>query len=632
MTNQEKIDKVKKAVNSIIFPITVGVLIFLKCILLYYNSIAIPQSLPIETVLGTIGFITIIVCILCLLTNRARVIASIIVDLLISLILFGDNVYYRYSNNVLSVSQITNLQYGDEIAGTIPELLKLSHILYFVDIILLIILVIHTKIEKRKIGSRAKLILRIVTFVVIVIGCIFVKKNYIDIASEKVYNKDQQIREATIFGYHIYDFENALNIKKKVKYKNYDEMIKAYNELKSEYETEYGETEKNLKGILEGKNVIVLQLESVQEFVLNKQINNTPITPNLNKFLAENIEISNMYMQSYSTTADSEHSTLTSLYPMENGMAFSKHYTNTYDDIFKIFKNANYHTSYVHGNDAYFWNRGNVYSRMAVDDIELKDKFDDTEYINGYLSDEIIYNQTIEKMKNYEKPFFSFIVSASSHTPFELEGLQDESKVTVDVGKYKDTYFGNYIEAVNYADYAFGVFIEKLKAEGLYDNTAIILYGDHNGLPMYDENMKDFLSYLDSDITDVDLKLNYARVLRGMKIPGIKSLKIEKPVSKVDIKPTLAYLCNIEDGFSLGTNMFNKKDFVILNNQRIITDKYYYDENWYDIESGKLIEISDENLGEKEREIKEKLDKYYSYMTRELEISNSVIINNLLKR
>ena len=36
-----------------------------------------------------------------------------------------------------------------------------------------------------------------------------------------------------------------------------------------------------------------------------------------------------MHMQSYSTTADSEHSTITSLYPMENGMSFSKYYTNT---------------------------------------------------------------------------------------------------------------------------------------------------------------------------------------------------------------------------------------------------------------------------------------------------------------
>ena len=57
---------------------------------------------------------------------------------------------------------------------------------------------------------------------------------------------------------------------------------------------------------MKGKNIIILQLESIQEFVLHKTINGKEITPNLNKFLEENIEFSNMFIQSYSSTADSE--------------------------------------------------------------------------------------------------------------------------------------------------------------------------------------------------------------------------------------------------------------------------------------------------------------------------------------
>ena len=84
-----------------------------------------------------------------------------------------------------------------------------------------------------------------------------------------------------------------------------------------------------------------------------------------------------MYMQSYSTTADSEFSTVTSLYPVENGMAYSRYYKNTYDDIFKIFHQKDYTTSYMHGNYGYFWNRTNVYNNMEVDHVELKDTFAD---------------------------------------------------------------------------------------------------------------------------------------------------------------------------------------------------------------------------------------------------------------
>ena len=111
-----------------------------------------------------------------------------------------------------------------------------------------------------------------------------------------------------------------------------------------------------------------------------------------------------------------------------------------------------------------------------------------------------------------------------------------------------------------------------------------------------------------------------------MKIPGIEHLKIEKQVSKLDIKPTFAYLCNLNEGFALGTNMFARKDFVCLNNERIITSRYYFDENWYEIESGNLVDL--ESLPKDEEEL---LLEYQFDMKTELDISKSIQIYNLLK-
>lgn len=632
MTKQEFINRVKnitnKIANSIGFSIIIGILIFAKVILFYNSTIAINEALESETIIGTLSFIIVLICFLCVLPNRARAIIALIVDVLFGALLFGDNIYYVYSNSFLSVAQIGNLQYGEEIISTLPMLLNIKQIWYFIDIIVIAILFITKifKLEKKPKQTKKQLLARCITGVIgIVIFCI-IGAQYVEKGSQKSYNKDMQMREATIFGYHIYDIENAVNIKKQTKYKNYDEMINDYNELKMQYEDEYGKLKYDIQGILKDKNVIIVQLESVQEFVVNKEINGTQITPNLNKFLRENIEFTNMHMQSYSTTADSEHSTITSLYPMENGMAFSKYYTNTYDDIFKMFNSANYFTSYMHGNYPYFWNRGNVYGRLGLDDLSLKEQFNDlSENINGDLSDELLYRQAVEKLEQFDKPFLSYIVAASSHTPFVLEGLQDKSKVTVDVGKYKDTPFGNYLEAVNYADYAFGVFIEELKEAELYEDTAILVFGDHNGLNMYNEELVDFLKYIDPNVTDIDLKLNYTRVLCGFKIPGMGNIEIEKPINKLDIKPTLTYLCDIEDGFSLGTNMFASKDFVCLNNERIIAERYYFDEDWYDIQTGEII-----NLDEVDEETRNLLNKYYQNMKTELDISNSIIVNNLL--
>lgn len=619
-------NKINKLFNSIGFIVLLGILLFMKTMFFYKNTIANTDSIELQTIFGTIFFIVIYVCIICTLPNKPRIIIGIISTIVISLLLFMDNIYYIFSNNVLSVAQITNLQYGEEIADTLPTVLESKQILYFIDIIFLLILIsskfllIVSKPKKTK-KERIKKILTGLS--IALIGCIL-SIGYVQNGKQKSYNKDLQIKESTIYGYHIYDIENVLNTKKNTKYKTKDKMLEEYTILKEEYNKEGSE---NLKGVINGKNIIVLQLESVQEFLLNQSINGKEITPNLNEFMNENIEFKNMFMQSYSTTADCEHSSITSLYPMENGMSYSKYYTNNYDDLFKMFHKNNYHTSYMHGNYPYFWNRGNVYGRMEIDELSLKEQFEDlSENVNGDLSDELLYLQAVDKLKTYEEPFISYIVSASSHTPFTLEGLQDRSKISIDVGKYKDTYFGNYLEAMNYADYAFGIFIDKLKEEGLYDDTTILVFGDHNGLTMYEDEMVEFLKERNPNINDVDLKLNYIRVACGIKVPGMQRQKIYKPVNKLDIKPTLTNLVDIDDGISLGTNMFGLKQFVCLNNERIVTDKYYYDEQWYDINTGEILIL--DVLEDSE---KEKLNTYYNSMKTELDISQSISVNNLLK-
>lgn len=615
-------ENLNKIVNSNFFIIILMIVVFLKTILFYKSTICINEKIYINTIQMSIMYILSLFGMLYLLPKKGRNIAGIIMNILISILLFADNIYYSYSSNVLSVLQISNLQYGEEIMSTLPLLLKLPQILYFIDILTLIILIAASiiKIEKGKKSKTKFIVCRTIIGIICMIFFIILSINANSKVLEDPYNRDTQIKKGTIYGYHISDILNAMLGSKQAKYDNKNDMMKEYNVLKDEYNEKYGESYIDIKTTMEGKNVIILQLESIQEFVLNKTINGREITPNLNKFINENIRLSNMFMQSYSTTADSEFSTVTSLYPVENGMAYSRYYKNNYDDIFKMFHNKDYTTSYMHGNYGNFWNRTNVYNNMKVDYIELKDKFlDISENIMGYLSDELLYKQAVQKLKEYDNPFISYVVAASSHTGFTLDGLQDKSKVNINVGKYKDTFFGNYLESVNYADYAFGIFIQELKNASLYDNSVIILYGDHNGLDMYNNEMIEFLKELDSNLTDTDIKLNYIRVLAGMRIPGINNLRIDKPVSKLDIKPTLAYLCNTEEGVSLGTNMLAKKDFICLNNERIVTGKFYYDELWYDIETGEIVEENDE------------LKKYRDFMQKELEISKSIVLENLLK-
>ena len=123
--NKEKIiDSLNVFFNSIAFPLVVGVLILLKTIMFYDSTIIIRESIDKNLVIGTTMFIITFLGIIYMLPNRARIISTIILDLLISILLFADNLYYIYSSSVLSVAQIANLQYGEEIMTTLPMLIK----------------------------------------------------------------------------------------------------------------------------------------------------------------------------------------------------------------------------------------------------------------------------------------------------------------------------------------------------------------------------------------------------------------------------------------------------------------------------------------------------------------------------
>ena len=128
-------ENLNKIVNSNFFIIILMIVVFLKTILFYKSTICINEKIYINTIQMSIMYILSLFGMLYLLPKKGRNIAGIIMNILISILLFADNIYYSYSSNVLSVLQISNLQYGEEIMSTLPLLLKLPQILYFIDIL-----------------------------------------------------------------------------------------------------------------------------------------------------------------------------------------------------------------------------------------------------------------------------------------------------------------------------------------------------------------------------------------------------------------------------------------------------------------------------------------------------------------
>lgn len=102
---------------------------------------------------------------------------------------------------------------------------------------------------------------------------------------------------------------------------------------------------------------------------------------------------------------------------------------------------------------------------------------------------------------------------------------------------------GAYDSGVRYADAQFGEFIDELKKRDLYNNSAIVLIGDHG------ENLGDdvFRKHGNNPIFGHwYIQKSTTHVPFIVRIPGVKPQRIKQPVSLIDIAPTLYDLQNIQ--------------------------------------------------------------------------------------
>ena len=603
--------------NNFIFIIGTILLVY-KGLLLNY---LLKLNIEIEVVLYTIVASLLIMC--PTINNRKKFsyIYLNIIYMIVTLIIYANFLYYSYSTNFLSFYQIGNLRYAKEIGNGITCIINVKNFfLFWFDNIILVLLsiLIYKKTEKTLYhNTKLKIIL---ILIILLLNIFIIREKINDIYTSKGYNKSLIVQEASIYYYHYEDAKDYFSnmfINEKV-----DE-----EKLKEIYEENINEkvAETQYTGIANGKNVIILQLESLNEFVIGKTINGKEITPNLNKFFSENIYCSDMYNQGLGTTADSEFEMENSMYPLENGYVFQKYYNNTWSDIYTTLRKQGYHTSFMHPNTSTFWNREEVYKTgYHIDEYNDIDKFPDIEAAGEFYSDEGFFEEAVKIMNSYEGNFCTTMVSVTTHIPFYLTGISNlEDKVTItqeDMAGYEEEVFRNYLISCNFVDYAFGKFIENLEETGLLEESILVVYGDHGAGLTSTKEIKQLYEENGIEYTEFENYIKDVHIPFGLKIPGVdENLTLEKAVSKIDIKPTILDLLGVEDDFSIGHTIFSDKDYSFIKGLGYVTSRYYcINDRYYDRETLEEIE-EDEELG-----------RLSQKMENEIYLSDTIIKNNLM--
>lgn len=503
------------------------------------------------------------------LSNRRRLHILIFADAAVSLLLLADILYFRYFQNLMTVTVLNQFRLVGAVGSSIISLLKPGDMIFAADLPILCVGTAALKCRIRGGITRIKPVLKICA-ALLLFTCGYELSNFAYGKSSQgtfPYDNKYMVNNLGIFYFHYYDTDRFIR-------ENYFEDRSLNTEEKSEIESFFASnrnTGTKFKGAAVGKNLIVIQMEAIQQFLINAKCNGNEITPNLNRFIRDSVYLNNFYSQTGAgNTSDAEFLANTSLYPLGDSSVYFRFPGNTYDSISRKLNEKRYVSMVFHANYPSFWNRMEMYSSLGFDQFISSRDFTMDDLLGWGLSDKSFFRQSLD-LSDVAGPVYSFMITLTSHHPYNFF----EANEGFDTGSLEGTLAGDYVKAANYVDEAIGDMLYDLKRRGLYDNSVIILYGDHYAFPKdQNKSFSDLTGYTFSEYNWV----RFQRVPCFIRFPGMKATGVNRRVcGQLDLLPTVANLMGFEVPYAIGHDIFNNDyGHAVLRNSSVITDNFTY--------------------------------------------------------
>ena len=472
---------------------------------------------------------------------------------------------------------------------------------------------------------------------------------------KKQWNREYLVQRFGIYVYQVNDLIKSTQSKFTSIF-GYDNAAKIVRDFYDEKNKIDIQSENKYTNIFEGKNVIVIHAESIMTHDMTLSFNGKELTPNINRLAKEGLFFSNFYPQvSVGTSSDTEFTFNTSLLPASTGTVFVNYWNRKYEAMPNFLKQKGYYTASMHANNGSFWNRNVMHKGLGYEKFYSKDSYDysDEDTILGMgLSDSEFLSQSVEKIKKIKEKndkFYVTLITLTNHTPWD--GKDKYGDYSVDY-KYKvvdeegneieesmpyleDTQLGNYYKATHYADNAIGEFVDSLEANGLLDDTVLVIYGDldakiskkeYSYFYNYDYETGEKYSWDDERYVDVDYysyelnrKVPFIIWTKDSKDNNLLNKEITVSAGMFDAMPTLANMFNFDYKYGLGHDLMNLNDnLVVFPNGNWLTNKMYYN-----AQKEEYLLLKDSVVNDEE------IEKNKKYADKILEVSNSIIVYDL---
>lgn len=552
-----------------------------------------------------------------------------------SFLLLANTFYYKEFNSFITLSTLTGAQkMNNSLFSIIESLITPYDAIFLVNLLLLVSFLAfgNSFIRFSPISKLDSIAFSFVSIFLILLNLTLAESNRPQLLG-------RTFDQTYIVKYLGLNFFTSYNLINEFKTKESEANISG-NNISAPIEEalqNHSSPNKEYFGIAKRKNVIIIHLESFQQFLINSKINNQEVTPFLNSLYKSNNSISfpNFFHEvGQGKTSDAETMLETGLFGLPTGSFFTKQGTsNTLEAAPAILnQNLGYTSAVFHGNVGSFYSRNKVYKNMGYNYFFDKNYFDQNSNSNiGFgLKDKVMFKESIKYLEKLQQPFYVKYITLTNHYPFSMDDIDKDSFQGPNTS---DNTVNNYFLTAHYLDSALKEFFDYLKSSGLYDKSIIILYGDHYGIsddknkalaPLINKDPNTWNTFDDVQMQRVPFIINM-NVLKG---------KIDNEYGgEIDVLPTILHLLGISDKnyVHLGTDLLSKdhNPNVVFRNNNFINKKYTYIMNSdgtptiYDNVNGKIVNP--------DSKVRKKLNKIFKNKMNLLKLSDEINEKNLLR-
>ncbi|WP_317950220.1 LTA synthase family protein, partial [Rossellomorea marisflavi] len=281
--------------------------------------------------------------------GKGRNAAFLVINFLMSFLLYANVVYYRFFNDFITVPVLLQAKTNNGLGSSALELLRPWDILYFLDFFIIIGLMLFKKVkvqEKLRFRSVMALMTSAVLIFLLNLGLANIDRPELLTRS---FDRNYLVKYLGMNNFTIYDVIQNSKTSAKRALADSNEVSEVENYVKANK----ADPNPEYFGKAKGKNVIYISMESLQSFVIDRDLNGEEITPFLNSLIddKEAIYFDNLFHQTgQGKTSDAEFIMENSLYPLPQGAVFMTHANNTYQSSPAILKGEGYSSAVFHGN------------------------------------------------------------------------------------------------------------------------------------------------------------------------------------------------------------------------------------------------------------------------------------------